>query len=186
MNAGVTAHELATNKLPTEKVETGATDFEDAEAFETTAGTEMVPGQPVSPYTQQHAAQSLVRAVWIVAGLAAVGVPLTWWRGGWQSVLLLGVGAGVSASGLWEWKRLMAALMARMDAAEGRVFEEGERPSIGFAIAGFMLRLLVVGAVLYVSLRHLHGSVLALAAGLLMGVVALTIEGLRLLRSGTM
>lgn len=186
MNAVVTAQELGSNGLPADKVETCATDSNDAETSETTAGTEMVPGQPVSPYTQQHAAQSLVRAVWIVAGLAVIGVPLTWWRGGWQSVLLLAVGAGISASGLWEWKRLMAALMARMDAAEGRVFEEGKRPSIGFAIAGFMLRLLAVGAVLYVSLRYLHGSVLALAAGLLMGVVALTIEGLRLLRSGTM
>jgi hypothetical protein len=59
------------------------------------------------------------------------------------------------------------------------------RPSIGFALVGFFLRLFAVVAVLYVSLKYLNGSVLALAAGLAMGVIALTIEGLRLLRSGT-
>ena len=67
----------------------------------------------------------------------------------------------------------------------GVALEDRKAPSIGFAVAGFIVRLGVVIAVLYVSLKHLHGSVLALAAGLAMGVFALLIEGLRLLRSGT-
>ena len=83
----------------------------------------------------------------------------------------------------------MAALMARMDAQElvqpAAAANPSGAPSIGFAVAGFAARLLVVMAVLYASLRYLHGSVPALAAGLAMGVVALTAEGIRLLRSGT-
>jgi len=40
-------------------------------------------------------------------------------------------------------------------------------------------------ALLYVSLKFLHGSVYALIAGLALGVVALSIEGVRLIRSWT-
>ena len=142
-----------------------------------------------TPYTQAQASQSLQRAVWIVLGLAIVGAPVAGLMRGWQSAALLLVGAMISASGLYEWRRLMAALLHRMDAQDavqaGVPFEDRKAPSIGFAIAGFILRLGVVVAVLYVSLKYLHGSVLALAAGLAMGVVALLIEGLRLLRSGT-
>jgi hypothetical protein len=79
----------------------------------------------------------------------------------------------------------MTALMAQMEPREGEHIVGARRPSIGFALAGFFLRLFAVVVVLYVSLRYLNGSVLALAGGLAMGVIALTIEGLRLLRSGT-
>ena len=80
----------------------------------------------------------------------------------------------------------MTALMIRMEPLEGEHIVGARRPSIGFALFGFFLRLFVVVAVLYVSLRYLNGSALALVAGLAMGVFALTVEGLRLLRSGTM
>jgi hypothetical protein len=39
-----------------------------------------------------------------------------------------------------------------------------------------------VAAVLYVSLRCLHGTVYALVAGIALGLVALSFEALRLLR----
>ena len=94
---------------------------------------------------------------------------------------------------------VLATLMARMDQADAAEQQaepllkysetsgmaEAKRPSIAFAIAGFVVRMVVVIVVLYVSLKYLHGSVFALAAGLAMGIVALTVEGLRLLRSGT-
>lgn len=150
---------------------------------------EIVATVPPTPYTQAQAADSLRRAAWIVAGLAVVGAPIAWALRGWQSACLLLVGAAISASGLYEWRRLMAALLHRMDAQDavqsGIPLEDRTAPSIGFAIAGFIVRMGVVIAVLYVSLGYLHGSVLALAAGLAMGVFALLIEGLRLLRSGT-
>jgi hypothetical protein len=52
-------------------------------------------------------------------------------------------------------------------------------------LIGFFLRLAVALVLLYVSLKFLHGSVFALIAGLALGVAALSIEGLRLLKSWT-
>ncbi|GAA3764074.1 hypothetical protein [Terriglobus aquaticus] len=154
---------------------------------------EIVATVPPTPYTQAQAAASLQRAVWLVLAFAALGAPVAWYLRGWQSACLLLVGAGISASGLYEWRRLMTALLHRMDAQDAVQaslpqpvpLEDRKAPSIGFAVAGFIVRLGVVIAVLYASLRYLHGSVLALAAGLAMSVLALLIEGLRLLRSGT-
>ena len=136
-------------------------------------------------FTDADAVAVILRSVRTVAVLALIGTPIAAWKGGWRSALLLLVGAAVSASGLWEWRRLMTALMIRMQPAEGEHMAGARRPSIGFALAGFFVRLFVVVAVLYVSLRYLNGSALALVAGLAMGVFALTVEGLRMLRSGT-
>ncbi len=146
-------------------------------------------------YTDAAARATLSRAMRLVGILAIVGAPVAWLRGGWASAVLLLVGAAISASGLWEWRRLMAALMARMEDRPSEAVE-AERlpelsaaarpPSLGFAIAGFTLRMLLVLAFLYVSLSYLHGSALALAAGLAMGVAALTFEAIRLLRNGTL
>lgn len=144
---------------------------------------------PTSPYTEAQAAESLRRATRLALVAIILALPVAWVLAGWQSAALLLVGGAISASGLYEWRRLMAALLHRMDAQDavqaGIPFEERKAPSIAFAVAGFIVRLGVVIVVLYVSLRYLHGSVLALAAGLAMGVLALLVEGLRLLRSGT-
>ncbi|MGI4756967.1 MAG: hypothetical protein ACRYGF_08990 [Janthinobacterium lividum] len=142
-------------------------------------------GTTLGNFTDADAAGVIEGAVKLVVVLAMVGVAISWWKAGWQSALLLLVGAAISATGLWEWRRLMTALMVRMEPAEGEHLAGAKRPSIGFALAGFFLRLFVVVSVLYVSLKYLNGSVLALAAGLAMGVIALTVEGLRLLRNGT-
>lgn len=143
---------------------------------------------PPSPYTEAQAAASLQRATWLaLVGTVAGGV-VAWISRGWQSAALLLVGGAISVTGLIEWRRLMTVLLQRMSAQDtvqaGLPEEEWKAPSIAFAVAGFIVRLAVVIVVLYVSLRYLHGSVLALAAGLAMGVVALLIEGLRMLRSG--
>jgi hypothetical protein len=136
-------------------------------------------------FTDADAGAVILRSVRTVGVLALIGTPIAAWKGGWRSALLLLVGAAVSASGLWEWRRLMTALMIRMEPAEGEHIVGARRPSIGFALVGFFIRLFVVVAVLYVSLNYLNGSALALVAGISMGVFALTVEGLRLLRSGT-
>jgi hypothetical protein len=141
--------------------------------------------ESLANFTDADARAVITRAVKIVVILGIFGALITLAKAGWRSALLLLIGAGISASGLWEWRRLMAALTARMEPLEGEHIVGARRPSIGFALAGFFLRLFAVVAVLYVSLRYLNGSALALAAGLAMGVFALTIEGLRLLRSGT-
>jgi hypothetical protein len=122
------------------------------------------------------------RTVWsalrLMAIFTVVAVPIVWWKMGWQSALLLVVGALISGSGLFEWLRLMTAVMVRMDGGEKA------RP-MGLVLMGFFLRLGLTVAVLYVSLKLLNGSVYALAAGLALGVFALSIEGLRLIKAWT-
>jgi hypothetical protein len=127
--------------------------------------------------------QTIWSALRMVAIAVVVGLPLLGWKQGWPSAALFGVGALISGSGLWEWLRLMTALMAKMDAG-------GEEPvpdrPLAPVLIGFFLRLGMAVVVLYGSLKFLHGSVYALLAGLALGVTALTIEGLRLLRSWTL
>jgi hypothetical protein len=107
-----------------------------------------------------------------------LAAPLVWWKMGWQSAMLLLVGALISGSGLFEWLRLMTAVMVRMDGGEKA------RP-MGMVLFGFFLRLGLTLGLLYVSLKVLNGSVYALAAGLALGVFALSIEGLRLVKAWT-
>ena len=122
------------------------------------------------------------RTVWnalrLMAVTTVVAAPLVWWKMGWQSAILLLVGVLISGSGLFEWLRLMTAVMVRMDGGEKA------RP-MGLLLTGFFLRLGLTVAALYVSLKLLNGSVYALAAGLALGVFALSIEGLRLIKAWT-
>lgn len=122
--------------------------------------------------------QTMLRALRLLVIIAVVGVALVWWKLGWESAVLLAVGAAISATGLWEWMRLMAVVISRMDAGAA------PRP-VGTVLVGFFMRLGIALVALYVSLKYLDGSVYALAAGLALGVIALTIEALRLVRSWT-
>jgi hypothetical protein len=128
--------------------------------------------------TDEDVRRTMQRALRLLAILAVLGVALAWWKLGWQSAALLAVGAAISASGLWEWMRLMTVVISRMDAGAA------PRP-VGTVLVGFFMRLGIAIAALYVSLKYLDGSVYALAAGLALGMVALTIEALRLVRSWT-
>jgi len=122
------------------------------------------------------------RTIWSALRLVLVAVlvaaPLVWWKMGWQSAVLLVVGAAISGSGLFEWLRLMTAVMVRMDGGERA------RP-MGMVLFGFFLRLGLTVVLLYVSLKFLNGSVYALAGGLALGVFALSVEGLRLMKAWT-
>jgi hypothetical protein len=122
------------------------------------------------------------RTIWsalrLLAIISAVAAPLIWWKMGWQSTVLLLVGALISGSGLYEWLRLMSAVMVRMDGG-------GTARPMGMVLAGFFLRLGLTVVLLYVSLKVLNGSVYALAAGLALGVFSLTVEGLRLMKAWT-
>lgn len=122
--------------------------------------------------------QTILRALRLLAAISVVGAGLLWWKLGWQSAALLAVGAVISASGLWEWLRLMTAVMARMD-------HGGAARPMAMVLLGFFVRLAATVALLYVSLKVLNGSVYALAAGLALGVFALTVEGLRLVKAWT-
>jgi len=120
----------------------------------------------------------MVRSLWLMLIVTLVVAPLLWWKLGWQSAALLAIGAGISGSGLWEWLRLMTAVMVRMDGG-------GRARPMALVLAGFFLRLGLALAVLYVSLRFLNGSVYALVAGLGMGVFALSYEALKMVKAWT-
>ena len=125
--------------------------------------------------------RTMLNALRLLAVLAVVLAALVGWKLGWGSAALLLVGAAISGAGLWEWLRLMTAVMERMDAAtDGK----NVRP-MGMLLVNFFLRLGLTVVVLYVSLKVLHGSVYALAGGLLLGVIALSVEGIRLMKAWT-
>ncbi len=122
-------------------------------------------------------------AVRLVAVAVLVVVPLLAWKLGWAAAGMFAVGAVISGSGLFEWLRLMSALMARMEVATV------DRPvtvkPLAPVLIGFFLRLAGAVVLLYGSLKFLHGSIYALAAGLVLGVFALLFQALRLVKSWT-
>ena len=111
--------------------------------------------QGLEGFTDADVRATLVRTLRLLAVLTVLGMPLVWWKMGWQSAVLLLVGAAISGSGLWEWLRLMTAVMVRMDAGAKA------RP-MGMVLIGFFLRLGLTVVVLYVSLKYLNGSVMRL------------------------
>ena len=129
-------------------------------------------------FTDADVRQTLVRTLRLLAVLTVVGMGFVEWKMGWRSAVFLLVGAAISGTGLWEWMRLMSAVMARMDAG-------AEAKPMGLVLTGFFLRLGLTIAVLYVSLKFLNGSVIALAVGLGLGIASLTFEAIRMARAWT-
>ena len=136
----------------------------------------------LSEFTDRDFRATILRALRLLLILALVTLPLIWWKFGWRSGVLLLVGAAISASGLWEWLRLLMAVMKRMDASTDGTATM--RP-VALVFFGFFVRLVLVVGVLYGSLKLLQGSVVAIAVGLGLGILALTIEGLRLVKAWT-
>jgi hypothetical protein len=132
----------------------------------------------MSSYTDADFKRTIWNALRLLVIITVVAVPLLWWKMGWMSAALLVVGAAISGSGLFEWLRLMSAVMVRMDGGQTA------RP-LAMVLLGFFVRLGVALVLLYVSLKYLNGSVYALAAGLALGVFALAVEGLRLMKAWT-
>jgi hypothetical protein len=132
----------------------------------------------IDSYSDADFKRTIWSALRLLAIITVVASPLVWWKAGWPSAALLLVGAAISGSGLFEWLRLMSAVMAKMDGG-------GEARPVAMVLIGFFLRLAGAVVLLYVSLKLLHGSVYALAAGLALGVFALAVEGLRLIKAWT-
>jgi len=141
-------------------------------------------GKQVGGLTDADFRRTILRAIRLTAVAVVVGVPLLWWKLGWPSAVYLLVGAAISASGLYEWLRLMTAVMRRMDVvAEGG--ESAKVRPIAPILIGFFLRMGLAVVVLYATLKSLDGSFYALAGGLLLGVIALSIEAFRMMRLWT-
>jgi hypothetical protein len=129
-------------------------------------------------FTDADVRSTLLRSLRVLAILTIAGMLLVGWKLGWQSAVFLLVGAAISGTGLWEWMRLMSAVMARME-------EGGKARPMGLVLTGFFLRLGLTIVVLYVSLKFLHGSVIALAVGLGLGILSLSFEAIKMARAWT-
>jgi hypothetical protein len=139
--------------------------------------TQSLDQNPAGEFSDNDLKRMLLRTQLTLAIFAALGAVFAGIAAGWQSALLLIIGAGVSAIGIWEWRSMVITIMARMDARPG-----AKPASVPLAILRFFLRFLLAAAVLYVSLKRLHGSPYALVTGLALGVVALMFEAVKLLR----
>jgi hypothetical protein len=131
--------------------------------------------QTSSGLTDADVRNTMLASIRLLLVLSAVAAALFWWRANWQSAVLLIVGSAISMTSLWEWLRLMTAMNQQMDAGAT------PRP-MGMIVLGFVGRLALTVAVLYVSLKYLQGTVFALAAGLGLGLVSLVFEASRLLK----
>jgi len=131
---------------------------------------------PFLTFTDADLSAALFRAIRNIGLLALIGLPIIWIASGWQSACLFLVGAAISAGGIYESRRLIRVVNAKLD-------NQRSPRSTGFVIAMFLLRLFIAGAVLYVSLRFLHGAIYAIVAGLALAMVALSIEAVMLTRS---
>ena len=128
----------------------------------------------VPSFTDDDLRHSLHRAFWLTGAFVLVATPVVWVGLGWRSWALFLVGAGISATGIYEWLQLLTLTVARM--------EQGATPRpMGRVLTMFFLRLGLAAVLLYVSLKIFDGSVYALVGGLALSLVALLVEAIRLL-----
>ncbi|HEX3661047.1 MAG TPA: ATP synthase subunit I [Acidobacteriaceae bacterium] len=131
---------------------------------------------PVSPdMTDDDLRRLLGRALRVVAILTPILFLVFTFALGWQTGLLFLAGAMISWTGIWEWRSLSERIFAHLD-------QRHEPGTTRRTLVLFFLRLGLAIALLYVSLRCLHGTVYALVTGLGLAVVALTFEAVRFLR----
>jgi len=139
---------------------------------------------PLAEFTDADATRTIMRSLRLLAVMVVIATPVLAWKLGWQTAVLFLVGSAISGASLWKWLRLMVAALARMEVPADGVAPAPVRP-MASVLVGFFLTLGGSVVALYVSLRYLEGSVYALAAGLALGVFALVIEALRLVKAWT-
>ena len=130
---------------------------------------------PFLSFTDADLNAALLGAVRSIAILALIGALVIWIISGWQTAALFVIGALLSAAGVYESRRLIAIVNAKLD-------RQKTSGSTGLVVAMFFLRLIIAAAVLYASLKCLHGSVYGMIAGLSLAIVALSLEVIKLTR----
>jgi hypothetical protein len=130
---------------------------------------------PLVRLTDQGLDALLRRAMRITLIIGLLAALVLWKASGWRNAAMMAVGAAISAGSVLEWQRMVRLVNARLDR---------QQAPRGAALAAvfFVLRLIVFGAAIYVSLKCFRGSVVALLCGLGLAIVALVWEALRLLR----
>jgi hypothetical protein len=116
----------------------------------------------------------LQRAMYKTLILGVIASTVLLIASGWRNASMLMVGALISGASIFEWQRLARLIRAKLDA-------EKTPRSAPAVVVFFILRLVLYGGAIYVSLRCLQGSAVALLCGL--GLAALTIlwQALRML-----
>jgi hypothetical protein len=133
-------------------------------------------------FSDQDLREVLNRALRSVIIALLVGIPIIWIAWGWRSALMFLVGGAIAATGVLEWRQLMAAVLVRLDTPPSGGTPRGKPRPIGPVLFWFFVRLGAAAVVLYVSLRSLDGKVAALLIGIALALVALFIEAIRLFR----
>jgi hypothetical protein len=117
----------------------------------------------------RRAMRSCVAMGFILSGILAF---VMGWRIGAHTL----VGALISLTSLYEWEQLIAYVNARLD-------HQKPPRSTARVAAMFFVHLIFAAMIIYVTLKLSSGIPYGLVAGLGLGIVALTIEAVRLIRS---
>lgn len=133
------------------------------------------PDHPLALLTDEAAAAVLGRALKWTLVLSAVGALALWVGAGWRTAAVFAVGGVISAASIFEWQRLMRLFNAKMD-------QKKTPGGAALVVVFFLLRLIFFAAAIYVSLKWIDGSAMALLVGLALAVITLSWQALRLLR----
>jgi hypothetical protein len=108
----------------------------------------------------------LQRAMYKTLILVVIASVILFVASGWRNASMLMVGALISAASIFEWQRLARVIRAALEA-------EKTPRSAPAVVLFFILRLVLYAGAIYVSLKCLQGSAMALLCGL--GLAAITI-----------
>jgi hypothetical protein len=93
---------------------------------------------------------------------------------GWRNAGMLMAGALISAASIFEWQRLARVIRAKLEA-------EKTPRSAPAVVVFFLLRLVLYAGAIYVSLKCLQGSAVALLCGLGLAAITILWQALRML-----
>lgn len=116
----------------------------------------------------------LQRALYKTLILGVIASIMVLVASGWRNGLMLMVGALISAASIFEWQRLARVIRAKLEA-------EKTPRSAPAVVVFFMLRLVLYGGAIYVSLKCLQGSAVALLCGLGLAAITILWQALRML-----
>jgi hypothetical protein len=114
--------------------------------------------------------RALVKTL-ILGAIASVALLVA---SGWRNAGMLMAGALISAASIFEWQRLARVIRAKLEA-------EKTPRSAAAVVVFFLLRLVLYAGAIYVSLKCLQGSAVALLCGLGLAAVTILWQALRML-----
>lgn len=130
---------------------------------------------PFAGLTDADLEALLHRAIRNTLMIGVLSALVLWKASGWRNAAMMATGAAISTASIFEWRRLVRFIMAKMDKKQAP-------RGTAVAVVFFLLRLIVFGAAIYVSLKCFRGSGAALLCGLALAVLAIVWEAVRLLR----